>query len=166
MSETAPTTRVRDEASIVPDVSRSSPFSLVADIDGLVSATASSPRPLIPLEVRAVTTSPRLPVSSVADEASMTPVVLPSRAFRSRTASVESDKTAAAPPSPLMPEDEKAVATSARAPVTVVTRDASMTSACATSRALRALAATVPFRVPLTVQLTLAGVLSSPSVTW
>ena len=101
-----PSTLVADEASIVPDVNKSRAFSSAADIFGLDSVTASSPRPLIPAETNAAATSARVPVTSVTAEASITPVVLPSSVLRTEAAAVVLDSVIASSPLPLIPAAE------------------------------------------------------------
>ena len=67
--------------------------------------TAALPRPLIPEDRYVVRTTETAPVSVVTDDASITPVVLASSAFRSAAATVVSDSVTASLPRPLIPED-------------------------------------------------------------
>ena len=65
--------------------------------------TFSFPRPLIPEDAYAVATAVAVPVSVVTDDASITPVVLPSRKLRVVAVATVSDRVTASSPLPLKP---------------------------------------------------------------
>ena len=76
-------------AVIIPDVKLFSVFASEARIL-LSTVIASSPKPVMPSESKAVLRVTAAPVSVVMAEASMLPVVLPSRALRTEAVREES----------------------------------------------------------------------------
>ena len=92
-------------ALTAPDVLPSSVFSTLAVMEVSLIVTASFPRPLIPLEPRAVLTTAAVPVKVATVAAFTAPVVLPSSVFNTDAANVVSDKVTASFPKPVIPPE-------------------------------------------------------------
>ena len=92
-------------ALTAPVVLPSSVFNTVAVIEVSLIVTASFPRPLIPLEPRAVLTTAAVPVKVVTVAALTAPVVLPSSVFNTDAANVVSLKVTASFPKPVIPPE-------------------------------------------------------------
>lgn len=137
ITASAPVKVVRLDASIVPPTFPSSASSSAAVRVVFDSVTATVPRPLMPLEAKAVATCEAVPVRVVTPEASITVVTVLSSALRSAAASVVSDSVTLAVPRPVIPLEARAVATSAAKPTSAVTPEASIVPLVAASMELR-----------------------------